>query len=141
MNTQEQAYIEGFVKRASEYGFSYNEAINLLKQSAEDGPFSMDQVSKAEADDTRLKGLVHNRHHHPAHYYLNPAVGGPIEEVVTRVRRRIHRGSTGKGGWAKQIPYGIPAIFSDQEHAEDTSKKLHEKHLKKIDTSYHHKKD
>jgi hypothetical protein len=33
MNTQ-QAYIEGFVKRASQYGFSYNEAISLLKQAA-----------------------------------------------------------------------------------------------------------
>jgi hypothetical protein len=33
MNTQQQAYIEGFVKRASEYGFSEAEAIELLKQS------------------------------------------------------------------------------------------------------------
>lgn len=32
MNT-EQAYIEGFVKRASEYGFSEHEAIELLKQA------------------------------------------------------------------------------------------------------------
>lgn len=35
MNTQEQAYIEGFVKRASQYGFNYNEAISLLKQADE----------------------------------------------------------------------------------------------------------
>ena len=33
MNTQEQAYTEGFVKRANEYGFSEAEAIELLKQS------------------------------------------------------------------------------------------------------------
>ena len=33
MNTQKQAYIEGFVKRAAEYGFSENEAVKLLKQS------------------------------------------------------------------------------------------------------------
>jgi len=32
MNT-EQAYIEGFVKRAAEYGFSNEEAVNLLKQA------------------------------------------------------------------------------------------------------------
>jgi hypothetical protein len=31
MNAQEQAYIEGFVKRAAEYGFSNEEAVNLLK--------------------------------------------------------------------------------------------------------------
>jgi hypothetical protein len=33
MNTQEQAYIQGFVKRANEYGFNDNEAISLFKQA------------------------------------------------------------------------------------------------------------
>jgi hypothetical protein len=34
MNTQQQqAYIEGFTKRASEYGLNHNEAIELLKQA------------------------------------------------------------------------------------------------------------
>jgi acyl carrier protein len=33
MNTQQQAYIEGFVKRASEYGFSEAEAVELLKSA------------------------------------------------------------------------------------------------------------
>lgn len=33
MNT-EQAYIEGFVKRAFEYGFNENEAIEMLKEAA-----------------------------------------------------------------------------------------------------------
>ena len=32
MNT-EQAYIEGFVKRAMEYGFSQNESLELLKEA------------------------------------------------------------------------------------------------------------
>ena len=31
--TAEQAYINGFVKRASEYGFSYNDAAELLKRA------------------------------------------------------------------------------------------------------------
>jgi hypothetical protein len=35
MYTQEEAYIEGFVKRAHEYGFSSREAIQLLKQADE----------------------------------------------------------------------------------------------------------
>ena len=39
MNTQ-QAYIKGFVKRANEYGFSEQEAVELLKQSAEQAPYS-----------------------------------------------------------------------------------------------------
>jgi hypothetical protein len=33
MNTQEQAYINGFVKRASEYGFSDEQAMELCKQA------------------------------------------------------------------------------------------------------------
>ena len=40
MNTQQQqAYLEGFVKRASEYGYSEQQAINILKQAtAADAP-------------------------------------------------------------------------------------------------------
>jgi hypothetical protein len=35
MNTQQQqAYINGFVKRASEYGLTHNEAIELLKKAS-----------------------------------------------------------------------------------------------------------
>jgi len=44
MTTQEQAYIEGFVKRASEYGFNQNEAVELLKY-AQPAPFSEVQYS------------------------------------------------------------------------------------------------
>jgi hypothetical protein len=58
MTTQEQAYIEGFVKRASEYGFNYNEAINLLKQATLQGKqykLDVNHNGKIEADD--LKAL------------------------------------------------------------------------------------
>ena len=34
MTTQEQAYIEGFVKRANEYGYSEAEAVNILKEAS-----------------------------------------------------------------------------------------------------------
>jgi hypothetical protein len=34
MNIQEQAYIEGFVKRAAEYGVDENQAIEMLKEAA-----------------------------------------------------------------------------------------------------------
>jgi hypothetical protein len=33
MNTQEQAYIDGFVKRAAEYGYSPSQALEILKQA------------------------------------------------------------------------------------------------------------
>jgi hypothetical protein len=32
--TTEQAYIEGFVKRAADYGYSQEEALNILKQAS-----------------------------------------------------------------------------------------------------------
>ena len=38
--TAQQAYIEGFVKRASEYGFSEAEAIDILKNAAEQAPYN-----------------------------------------------------------------------------------------------------
>ena len=38
MNTQQQAYIEGFVKRAGEYGLSHDEAIALLKSALDAAP-------------------------------------------------------------------------------------------------------
>ena len=38
--TTQQAHINGFVKRASEYGFSEQEALELLKNSAEQAPYS-----------------------------------------------------------------------------------------------------
>jgi hypothetical protein len=40
MTNQDQAFIEGFVKRASEYGYSEFEAINLLK-AADAAPVAM----------------------------------------------------------------------------------------------------
>jgi len=33
MNTKQQAYIEGFVKRANEYGYNQEEALYLLKEA------------------------------------------------------------------------------------------------------------
>jgi hypothetical protein len=35
MTTQQQAYINGFVKRAAEYGYNEYQAINILKQASE----------------------------------------------------------------------------------------------------------
>lgn len=40
MTTQEQAYINGFVKRAAQYGFAEQEAINILKQAMGEMPMA-----------------------------------------------------------------------------------------------------
>lgn len=56
MNTQEQAYINGFVKRAMEYGFSEREAVEILKQSALVGDqhkLDVDKDGKIEASDLK----------------------------------------------------------------------------------------
>lgn len=38
--TSEQAYLDGFVKRAAEYGFDETEAMNILKQAAAEMPMA-----------------------------------------------------------------------------------------------------
>jgi hypothetical protein len=35
MHVQEQAYINGFVKRAAEYGYTHNQAIEILKTATD----------------------------------------------------------------------------------------------------------
>ena len=55
MNSQ-QAYIEGFVKRAGEYGYSQQEALNFLKQaSPETLAMSPGALTAAQAG----QGVVH----------------------------------------------------------------------------------
>jgi hypothetical protein len=40
MNTQEQAYINGFVKRAAEYGYNEQQAIAIYKQAMGEMPMA-----------------------------------------------------------------------------------------------------
>jgi hypothetical protein len=49
MNTQQQAYIEGFVKRASEYGLNQSEAIELLKSALDPATVNTGSVAAAPA--------------------------------------------------------------------------------------------
>ena len=53
MNAQEQAYIEGFVKRASEYGFDEDEAFSILKEAQ----LSIKPIANMVAP---VKALTHN---------------------------------------------------------------------------------
>jgi len=52
--TNEQAYINGFVKRAAEYGFNENEAIALLKNAG----MNMKALTSAVAPVKTLKDTV-----------------------------------------------------------------------------------
>jgi len=49
MNTQQQAYIEGFVKRANDYGLNHNEAIELLKSALDPAAVNTGTVAAAPA--------------------------------------------------------------------------------------------
>ena len=57
MTPQQQAYIEGFVKRANEYGFSNDEAVAILKQAAElkgdQHKLDVDKDGKIEGSDLK----------------------------------------------------------------------------------------
>jgi hypothetical protein len=57
MTHQQQAYINGFVKRASQYGFTTNEALALLKHSEElkgdQHKLDVDNDGKIEAEDLK----------------------------------------------------------------------------------------
>jgi hypothetical protein len=107
-----QAFINGFVKRAQEYGIAENHALELSKQADVNGPYSVDHASKVKADDERLKGLVSNRKNHLMHYLLNPFVGGPLTEAITRLSRRSNAARTGKGGWGYDAASMISPIGS-----------------------------
>jgi len=77
MNTQQQAYIEGFVKRASQYGFNYNEAIELLKQAAltaDQHKLDVNHNGKIEASD--LKALRNRK--------KTVKTAGPVPEMDTQ---------------------------------------------------------
>jgi hypothetical protein len=50
MNTQEQAYIEGFVKRAAEHGLTGEEALNLLKAANSPLPIGQSPADTAVRD-------------------------------------------------------------------------------------------
>ena len=108
--TTEQAYIEGFVKRASEYGFNENEAVELLKSAAEDGPFRTQEAANMMASEAKLKALAHNRKKHPGHYYLNPFVGGPISEMLTRLGRRHHATMADEDGALLGVASGLSRL-------------------------------
>jgi hypothetical protein len=95
MNTEE-AYFEGFVKRASEYGYSEEEAVEIYK-TAKIGPWSADQAGNMMADEQKLKAMAYNKKNHKNHYYFNPFVAGPITEALTRLNRRTNAGAADDG--------------------------------------------
>jgi hypothetical protein len=56
MNTQEQAYINGFVKRAAEYGLDYSESLSLLKSAEKPGLWANIRAKKARGEKAAKPG-------------------------------------------------------------------------------------
>jgi len=135
MNNYEHSFLTGAIKQAAAYGLSRGEAVTLIKASAEDGPYSLQQAANAAADEIKLKAMVHNRKNHPGHYWMNPFVEGPLSELGTRLSRRMHQGSSGKGGWVGgQIP--LAALFADHDSKRETIKKLLAEKLQSTETGF-----
>lgn len=59
---------------------------------AQTGPFSGQEAAAVRGNDKTIAGLAATRKEHPAHYYLNPFVGGPITELLWRMQRRFNAG-------------------------------------------------
>ena len=54
--TSEQAYVDGFVKRAAEYGFDETEAMNILKQAMAEMPMASKKPMPAPKVPSGIKG-------------------------------------------------------------------------------------
>jgi hypothetical protein len=76
MTQQEQAYIEGFVKRAAEYGFNEAEAINFLKQAAGEMPMAGKPKAPAPKVPSAIKGNANDVANPPK----KPLVPMPADE-------------------------------------------------------------
>lgn len=97
--TTQQAYIDGFVKRASEYGINEAQAMEILEKAAGEqlGPFDADRAATIEAIDSLQKAQAYNKKNHPMHYYLNPFVRGPISNAIHSFERRRQAGGLAGG--------------------------------------------
>lgn len=60
----------------------------LTKRSAKLGPFDLDRAADVRYYDNRIDTLANNREKHPVQYMLNPMVGGPLAELLARLKRR-----------------------------------------------------
>lgn len=137
--TTEQAYIEGFMKRASEHGFNQKEASELLKCAFgdEDGPYRQEQAAKMIAAEQLLKAMRYNKEKHPMHYYLNPFVGGPVTEALTRLQRRSHASGAGEHGGLINTLGGFPGAVYQMAAGDDSRKE----EIKKMFKAYAAKAD
>jgi hypothetical protein len=102
MTHQQQAYINGFVKRASQYGFTTNEALALLKHSEElkgdQHKLDVDKDGKIEAED--LKKL---RNHKKASLFAHRKQAGDVGAMTmpgtvdTNIWKSLFGGKAGTG--------------------------------------------
>ena len=102
---QQHAYIEGFVKRAAEYGFDESEAIAILKQAAElkgdQHKLDVDKDGKIEGEDLkklRQRKQAADGSAAPAAPAQKPIVGGTAAAAPTmndRILRALGMETTG----------------------------------------------
>jgi hypothetical protein len=81
MTNQDQAFIEGFVKRASEYGYSEFEAINLLKAADAVPPVAMPSRASLLGAKPQVPQVA------PAVPQVNPAM---MNEAIVQPNQRAY---------------------------------------------------
>ena len=94
--TQQQAYINGFVKRAAEYGLDQNQAVELLKQA---GPISTGTGAAVAAPYINETGAALST---PAKGPTRKPFTGGYEQMTPEIKKNL--GLPMKAG-AEQVPY------------------------------------
>lgn len=74
--TSEQAYVDGFVKRAAEYGFDETEAMNILKQAMAEMPMA----SKGKTPPPKVPNSIKGNANDIANPPRKPLVPLPADE-------------------------------------------------------------
>lgn len=74
--TSEQAYVDGFVKRAAEYGFDETEAMNILKQAMAEMPMA----GKVKAPAPKIPNSIKGNANDVANTPKKPLVPMPADE-------------------------------------------------------------
>lgn len=129
MNTQ-QAYINGFVKRAEEHGFSHNEAVELLKSAA---PFASSggyellpkdydhELNRVDLEQAKAPGIL-NHLKRNAGKYIGAGTGLSLAAIVNSQ----HDGYVPGTSMAAALPFLLGNRFDNAREENFPKKQLHD---------------
>jgi hypothetical protein len=90
MNTQQQAYIQGFTKRAAAYGFDENEALILLKQSQAPAPV-VGSITTGDTATSNSPGFLDKIKNWVGGKFPGyPTSAGSTQDHITALTKKVH---------------------------------------------------